>query len=97
MEITSILSTVIIIVIVFLYLVVSSFIQYKLAKRRNIYIGFIIPLVNSMVVFITIMSSTLFWVLTFFGFSYYLLVFFIVRNTKSLKLNDSTKVDLKDL
>lgn len=97
MENTAILSTLIFVVIIVIYLVVSSFIQYKIAKKGNIYVGFIIPLLASIFVGMIISDYLLFWILTIFGFSYYLLIFFLVRNTKSLELNESTKIDLKDL
>ena len=97
MENTGILSTLIFIIVIVIYLVVSSFIQYKIAKKRNVYIGFIIPLLTSILIGMFIVNDLLFWMLTFFGFSYYLLIFFLVRNTQSLELNESTKIDLKDL
>jgi len=79
------------------YIIVTTIIQMKIAKKTHWVTSFIIPLITSILIFVTIGNIHLFWIFTFFSFGYYLLVYNIKYYQKQSKKSEQNKVNIKDL
>lgn len=79
------------------YIIVTTIIQMKIAKKTHWVTSFIIPLITSILTFVTIGNIHLFWIFTFFSFGYYLLVYNIKYYQKQSKKSEQNKVNIKDL
>jgi hypothetical protein len=95
--ILNIIIDVLIILAALVYVVLTTIVQLRIAKKSHWIFSFVVPLLTSALIFVSINNITLFWILSFFDFGYYLLVYFIKHYKKQDRMNEQKRVNIKDL